>query len=59
VTNDQFPVSLDHIECRLLSVAPKPNVKHMLADAKVMHGKIGQPCRKVWVNVKFVVGRIW
>src|SRR5262249_54979137 len=57
-TLDHLAVSLDHVKCRLLSLAPKTNVKQMLTDAKIMHRKVRQPCRKVRVNVKFVVGRI-
>src|ERR1700751_3825989 len=54
---DQFAVSLDHVKGRLLSFTPKVNVKHMLADAKIMHGKVRQPGGKVWINVEFVVRR--
>src|SRR5499427_1814574 len=58
-TLDHLAVSLDHVKCRLLSLAPKTNVKQMLTDAKIMQRKVRQPCGKVRVNVKFVVGRIW
>src|SRR5215472_4282588 len=53
----QRVVSLDHLEGRLVSLAPKANVKHMLANAKIVHRKVRQPGGKVWVNVKFVVRR--
>jgi hypothetical protein len=56
-TLDQLGIPLDDFERRLLSFTPKANVKHMLADAKIMDGKIRKPCRKIWVNVEFVVRR--
>src|SRR6516162_3692367 len=56
-TLHQLGVSLDYLKGCLLSLTPKTNVKHMLADAKIMHRKIRQPSGKIWVDVKFVVRR--
>src|SRR5262249_49080288 len=40
---DQLAVSLYHLKGRLLSFTPKPNVKHVLTDAKIMHPFNGRP----------------
>ena len=53
----QLGVSLDYLKGCLLSLTPKTNVKHMLADAKIMHRKIRQPSGKIWVDLEFVLRR--
>src|ERR1700688_5038693 len=52
---DQLAVSLYHVKGCLLPLAPEANVEHVLANAKIINGKVWQPGGKMWVDVEFAV----
>src|SRR5262245_5676048 len=47
----QLGISLDDLKCRLLVLAPEADVTLALADAKIAHRQVGQPCWKRWVDI--------
>ena len=55
---DQLGVSLDHLKRRLLVLTPEADVKLVLADAKIAHRQVRQPCRKQRVDIQLVARRI-
>jgi hypothetical protein len=43
---------------RLLALDPEPDVKFMLAEAKIAHRQIRQPSRKRRIDIELIAGGI-
>ena len=55
---DQLGVSLDDFKRRLLALAPEADVDLVLADAKITHRQVREPCRKERIDVLQKLGFI-
>src|SRR5215831_20045789 len=56
---DQLGVSFGDFKRRLSALGPEPDVKFMLADAKIAHRQIRQPSRKRRVDIELIARGVW